>query len=239
MIQETITYHCRKCGSPNIVKNGHNQCGNPQYHGKDCGAYRTLKPKQRYTPEEREQILKVYQERASMRAIQRVYGVSRSTLANWIKKVRSLPAVAETVQPAQAHDVLELDEFWSFVGREASPCWLWVALCRRTRQVVAFVLGDRSEQSCRRLWQALPEAYRACQSFSDFWRAYAVVFPRATHRQVGKSSGELARVEQWFNTLRQRLGRYVRKTLWFSKSAPYHEWVTRWFIVEYNLSLSG
>lgn len=86
MIQETITYHCRKCGSPNIVKNGHNQCGNPQYHSKDCGAYRTLKPKQRYTPEEREQILKVYQERASMRAIQRVYGVSRSTLANWIKK---------------------------------------------------------------------------------------------------------------------------------------------------------
>ncbi len=147
--------------------------------------------------------------------------------------------MAETVQSAQAHDVLEVDELWSFVGSKASPCWLWVALCQRTRQVVTFVLGDRSEQTCRRLWQALPEAYRAYQSFSDFWRVYASVFPRATHRQVGKSSGELARVERWFNTLRQRLGRSVRKTLSFSKSAQYHEWVTRWFIVEYNLSLSG
>jgi len=29
---------------------------------------------------------KAYQERTRRRAIQRVYGVSRSTLANWIKK---------------------------------------------------------------------------------------------------------------------------------------------------------
>ncbi|MBI3660481.1 IS1 family transposase, partial [Candidatus Acetothermia bacterium] len=40
-----------------------------------------------------------------------------------------------------------------------------------------------------------------------------------------------------FNTLRQRLARYVRKTLSFSKSEQYHERVTRWFIVNYNLSL--
>ncbi|HXK42400.1 MAG TPA: IS1 family transposase, partial [Anaerolineae bacterium] len=34
MIQETITYHCHKCGSANIVKNGTNKCGNCQYHCK-------------------------------------------------------------------------------------------------------------------------------------------------------------------------------------------------------------
>ncbi|HEX8680891.1 MAG TPA: IS1 family transposase, partial [Ardenticatenaceae bacterium] len=31
MIQETITHHCRRCGSSNIVKNGTNRCGNQQY----------------------------------------------------------------------------------------------------------------------------------------------------------------------------------------------------------------
>lgn len=134
--------------------------------------------------------------------------------------------------------MLELDELWSFVGSKAQQRWLWAALCRRTRQIVAFALGDRSEQTCRHLWQALPEAYRGCRSFSDFWEAYAAVFPQETHQQVGKETGELAHIERWFNTLRQRLGRYVRKTLSFSKSEVFHELVTRRFIVEYNLELS-
>lgn len=141
------------------------------------------------------------------------------------------------MQPAQVHDVLEVDELWSFVGSKEDKRWLWAALCRRTRQIVAFVLGDRSEQTCHRLWQTLPPAYRLCHSFSDFWEAYALVFPAQTHRQVGKETGELAHIERWFNTLRQRLARYVRKTLSFSKSEQYHERVTRWFIVNYNLSL--
>jgi len=46
MIQETIAYSCRYCGSINIVKNGTNKCGNQQYQCRDCGAYRGLHPQQ-------------------------------------------------------------------------------------------------------------------------------------------------------------------------------------------------
>ncbi|MEP7286730.1 MAG: IS1 family transposase [Chloroflexota bacterium] len=35
-------------------------------------------------------------------------------------------------------------------------------------------------------------------------------------------------------TLRQRISRFVRKTLPFSKSVANHELVTRWFIIQYN-----
>jgi hypothetical protein len=42
MIQVTMTYKCRACGSENIVKHGGNKAGNAQYHGKECGAYRVL-----------------------------------------------------------------------------------------------------------------------------------------------------------------------------------------------------
>lgn len=45
MIQKTITYSCRVCGSENIVKNGTNRLGQQQYHCKDCGAYRVLESK--------------------------------------------------------------------------------------------------------------------------------------------------------------------------------------------------
>ena len=72
--------------------------------------------------------------------------------------------------------MLELDELWSFVCKKAAKRWLWIALCRRTRQIVAFVIGDRSEKTCRRLWNKIPESYRICPSFSDFWDAYQKVF---------------------------------------------------------------
>jgi len=63
-------------------------------------------------------------------------------------------------------------------------------------------------------------------------------FPASMHQSVSKSSGSLCYLERWHNTVRQRLGRYVRKTLSFSKSKEMHELVTQWFIVEYNLPLS-
>ncbi len=86
---------------------------------------------------------------------------------------------------AQPRDVLELDELWSFVGKKEGPVWLWSALCRRTRQIVAFVVGDRSESTCRRLWEALPQDYRTCRRYSDGWAPYEAVFP-STHQSVDK-----------------------------------------------------
>jgi IS1 family transposase len=55
---------------------------------------------------------------------------------------------------------------------------------RRTRQVVAFVLGDRSAETCRQLWEALPEAYRSCLSYRDRWPAYEAVGPAGRHRRM-------------------------------------------------------
>jgi insertion element IS1 protein InsB len=49
------------------------------------------------------------------------------------------------------------------------------------------------------------------------------VIPEERHEAVVKGSGELAHVERWNNTLRQRLARFVRKTLSFSKSDEMHE----------------
>jgi hypothetical protein len=73
------------------------------------------------------------------------------------------------LQLAQTNDGLELDELWSFVGTKKRQMWLGIALCRRTRQVVAYTLGDRSTQTCQELYKKLPEAYRQCQTYSDFW----------------------------------------------------------------------
>ncbi len=148
------------------------------------------------------------------------------------------PTVKESLLPAQTNDVLELDEVWSFVFIKTAKYWLWTALCRRTRQIVAFVIGDHSAETCQNLWNKIPAQYRHCHTFSDFWDAYQKVFPNETHRSVGKDSGQTNHMERWNCTLRQKLARYVRKTLSFSKAVYMHHLVTRWFIVEYNLAIT-
>jgi IS1 family transposase len=141
-----------------------------------------------------------------------------------------------TPNPADPTETtLELDELWSFVLKKAYDSWIWIALCRKTRQVVAYAIGDRSKKTCKRLWEAIPDSYRAGHCFTDFWATYQAVIPEEQHTAVGKETGETAHVERWNNTLRQRLARFVRMTLSFSKSMVMHEACLLLFLHRYNL----
>jgi IS1 family transposase/DNA-directed RNA polymerase subunit RPC12/RpoP len=208
MIQETTTFTCTRCGSINIVRKGKNKCGYPQYHCKDCGAYRVLKPKTKSPAQCQQTILKACQERIRLRGLERVFGGHRQTVARWIEhQMVPLPLLVETLLPAQAQEVLELDELWSFVASKAQKRWLWVALCRRTRQIVSFFLGERDTTRCQQVWQRIPLAYSTCPRFTDAWQGYPDGLPTAQHHPVGKETGETAHIERLNNTLRQRLAR--------------------------------
>ena len=153
------------------------------------------------------------------------------------KKAASLPPLSETLLPAEPGDVLELDELWSFVGAKAQTLWLWVALCRRTRQIVAWTLGDHSAQGAADWRAALPKGYQACATRSDFWEAYRAVFPAHAHRCCGKEEGETNHVERWFGTTRARVSRLVRKVYTFSKNAENHLDAIHLFVTTYNLAI--
>ena len=155
------------------------------------------------------------------------------------KKGAQLPALCATLLAPDPQDpastTLELDELWSFVLKKAHDSWIWIALCRKRRQVVAYAVGDRSKQTCQRLWEAIAQGYRQGHCFTDFWAAYAAVIPEEQHSAVGKETGETAPVERWNNTLRQRLARFVRMTLSFSKSLIMHEACLLLFLHRYNI----
>ena len=140
--------------------------------------------------------------------------------------------------PAQEDDVLELDELWSYVGSKKNAVWLWVALCRRTRQVVAWHHGSRSLSCCRALWHKIPPAYKQGLIFTDFWSAYQSAYqevvPDKQHRACAKQEGQTNHVERFNLTLRQRVGRLTRKTLAFSKSHIMHLIHIRLFFLHYN-----
>jgi IS1 family transposase len=158
------------------------------------------------------------------------------------KKETSLPDLSETLiepDPAEPETTaLELDELWSFVLKRSNKRRVWIALSRATRQVVAYVVGNRSAAACRKLRQQIPAAYRRAHCYSDFWEAYRKVIPAEQHTAAGKETGLTADVKRWNNTLRQRLGRFVRKSLSFSKSDAMQGSCLRLFLYDYNRSLA-
>ena len=135
----------------------------------------------------------------------------------------------------QNGDVLELDELWSFVERTTQEAWRWIALCRRTRQIVAYTVGDRSQQSACELRANLPPDYRHRATRSDFWLASGAAFPPRTHRFCGKEEGETNHAERFFGTLRARMSRLVRRAYSFSKNVERHLEAIHLFIVTHNL----
>ena len=153
-----------------------------------------------------------------------------------------LPPLSTTLLTPDPKDAtaadLELDEVWSFVGSKRNPVYVWIALCRATRQVIAIATGDRSAATCWRLWIAIREPYRRGFCYTDFWQSYQAVIPDEQHVASGKETGYTAHIERWNNTLRQRLGRFVRKTLSFSKCSVMHWICLQLFLHRYNLEIA-
>jgi insertion element IS1 protein InsB len=113
-----------------------------------------------------------------------------------------------------------------------------VALDAETSQVVAMMVGDRSENTARCPWEALPEPYRgAATVFSDFSVVDRAVVPGHRHVACGKEQGLTNHVERFWCTVRQRCGRLVRKTLSFSKCDSNHIGSLWYFVRHDNASL--
>jgi len=102
--------------------------------------------------------------------------------------VAALPPLPETLLPVQATDVLELDELVSFVAEKFFKRWLWLAMCRRTRQIVAYAIGDRSETTAQKLWQSLPDSYRGCPMYTDEYDVYPRIIQPQQHRPAPKEA---------------------------------------------------
>ena len=78
---------CRHCPSHNVIKHGRDRRGVQRFRCRDCGrTFQKPEADRRYTDAFRAQVLAAYQERASMRGVSRVFGISRLTLADWLKK---------------------------------------------------------------------------------------------------------------------------------------------------------
>lgn len=83
----TITLKCHHCGSEKLVRDGRTRNGKQRYWCQGCQRSSRDAPQPTgYSEAEQEQILKAYEERSSLRGLERVFGVSRKTVSTWLKK---------------------------------------------------------------------------------------------------------------------------------------------------------
>lgn len=232
---------CPRCGSLGTIKNGFSHNGKPKCQCKECGRQFVLNPSQKTVSDETKQLIdRLLLERISLRGIERATGVSWSWLQSYVNdKLASVPCQISVSKKARGKLTIECDELWSFVFSKENKFYVWLAIDRKTREIVGCYIGDRSRESAKKLWASLPSVYRQCAvAYTDFWVSYEKVIPSKRHRAVGKETGQTNHVERLNNTFRQRISRLVRESLSFSKNVENHIGAIWYFIHDYNAQLA-
>ncbi|MGI8996948.1 MAG: IS1 family transposase [Pyrinomonadaceae bacterium] len=219
---------CPRCASRHIVKNGITANDKQRYRCKDCGRqFITNYSYRGRLPAVRELIVPMTINGSGIRDISRVLRVSPTTVIDVIRAAAC--DVAEPSPPPCIADV-ELDEFWSFVGRKANQRWTWYAFDRQRKRVAAYVNGRRTDENCRARSAKL--AATAVTAFhSDEWAAYAKTLPAEKHH-IGKAGTR--HIERRNLIFRTRVKRLQRRTICFSKSEVMHDAVVKLHIHHSN-----
>ncbi len=223
------------------MKNGSIHTGKQKYMCKECGRQFVKNPEFRRISDETKALIdRLLLERISLAGIARSAQVSESWLQTYVnEKYAAQPREAEVSAKSKRRLILQCDEIWSFVGQRDNKVWLWLAMDAETREIVALHVGDRSRSGAQALWENLPPIYRECAvCFTDDWEAYVGVFPETRHRIVEKKSGLTNYIERFNNSLRQRLARFTRETLSFSKKLANHIGAIWYFVHHYNAQLA-
>jgi IS1 family transposase len=170
----------------------------------------------------------------------RATGVSERWLQYYVnQKLGAVKREVQVTSKKKGKLIIQCDEMWSFVGCKGNKQWIWLAIDILTKEIVGVYIGKRDESGAIGLWDSIPAVYRQCAvSYTDFWSADQIVFPKKRHKSVSLDSGKTNYIERFNNTMRQRRSRLVRKTLSFSKKLSNHIGAIWYFIHEYNASLS-
>ena len=133
------------------------------------------------------------------------------------KVLKTLKSTSYRIKPAKTHyDCLEIDEFWTKVGRKTNKIWLIYAYHRETGEIVVYVWGKRDLKTAKKLRKRLKRlgvTYDriACDGWDRFLRAF-----KEDEKLVGKK--HTVGIEGNNCRLRHRIRRAFRKTCCFRRN---------------------
>lgn len=124
------------------IKYGKSAAQKQRYYWKNCSrTYIDHYTKQAYSFESKPEINKLLKECMSIRSISRYLNIAKNTVVSGILKLANSVRKPSVIFGMS----YELDEQHTYIqNKETGVIWITYALCRETKEVVDFVVGNRT-----------------------------------------------------------------------------------------------
>jgi insertion element IS1 protein InsB len=225
---QTKEITCPSCSARSIIKHGTTPAGKQRYLCKRCRRQFVIHYTYRgHDPEVRRLVVPLSLNGCGIRDISRVLHVSTNTI---LKLLRRHAARVRRPRLPERITELEVDEMWSFIGHKENHAWLWYAFEPHSKQIVAWLIGRRTDRSCQKLLRQLKGCHvlRFC---TDDWESYQKLIPWPQHWVGKRWTQEIERQNLNFRT---HLKRLQRRTICFSKSEVMHKALIKLYIDQHN-----
>jgi len=200
---------CKKCACRKIVKYG-KYAGKQRFQCTNCKLTFSNGNQVKYPKKIVEEAIELHNESMTYRAIARRLKVGKTTIQNWIKK-RGNQAI---LIPPERCETIEIDELQFFLGKKGIRRWLWLAVCRTSRKILAVEVGRRSKKAFAPMLKKLAKI--TCNKFcTDGYQVYNSMLPERKHR---KGKQHTFTVEGMMSVVRHFLARFRRKTRCYTRS---------------------
>ena len=164
---------CPECSSTHIRKNGSRK-GKQRYICADCQRQFLSVYEQQigYSNDFKRECLELYLNGMGFRAIERVKHVHHTTIIYWVKQLGS--RLPDTPAESNIPEVGEQGCTSNLRWLKKNKIWLWTAVNHFSPGILAWVLGDRSAETFKPLWQIVHcwhsyfGSHRWVQSLSEF-----------------------------------------------------------------------
>lgn len=202
---------CKYCGGT-CVKDGTQNNGRQRYKCKSCHRkQQALYSYNAYQKGINDEIVTLTQEGVGIRSTARILNISPTTLLSRIVQI------AHTISrpPVINQRTYEVDEIKSFVRRKSEHIWIAYALDRKSKQVVSYNIGLRTNATLNVVLETL-RLSDAKRVYTDRLRNYRSLIETKIHRTSLYGTNH---IERHNLTIRTHLKRLARKTICFSRSA--------------------
>lgn len=202
---------CPHCKGKELVKNGFTKNKKQQYYCKSCTKrfidYYTYNA---YQPNLNRQIVVLTKEGLGIRSTARVLQISATTL---LKRILSIAGSIPRPVISKGK-VYEVDELRTFIGSKKRLVWVAYALERKSKKVVSFYVGARTNKTLRIVLKSL-QLSEAKRIYTDGLPNYLYIIERNLHKVTRFGTNHIER----FNlNLRTHLKRLNRRTICFSRN---------------------
>ena len=201
---------CKFCKGK-CVKDGFQKNGCQRYKCKKCKKKQQKGYKYHaYAPHINNTIVAFTKEGVGIRSSARLLKISPTTL------LTRIVSIAKEIKqpPVASKQTYEVDEIKSFVRRKNNLIWIVYALNRKTKEVVSYNVGNRTNATLGVVTKTL-DLSKAMKIYTVKWRGYKSLISRKIHSTFNRGTNH---IERHNLTLRTHLKRLTRKSICFSRS---------------------